>query len=964
MLDPDATVYCIVGNPDISGVGIRVAIYIQNFLSFLPAISALWDKKVTLSELDSLERQSTSILITALAILISTIIQAHRPNGITNYHASIVLDLSWMNNTNLFIYFLLYAYRRAYLTPEQRKEEDIGIYGTGSPQPSRTQGWAMKVLEKFFVSSYIRTEQNQSKNYVDEVGLMDAAQHQKLHAQCWYEAKQALKNPVIIIGSLHLTLMAAIGIWLWSHPASFGSSKPCSLTASTIILGMKVPLGSDNLRIWSILVYSVLLIPGLNLIFPITFFAILLLFRHQFHAGHQTYIKNKQALIQHHQVVMGLVILVLFEAFLLIDTELTISKNQALIGSSETQWTFGQTLALLVLLVPLRDLTESVLDLGAKRQRKRLLLSASKGAIGMVQVLLDLGAEKPDLNGQGRTAAMLAAEYCHGDIVKFMLGIKETDEDWKNPVLHTLLEKNHRNLFDIMIKCGADLHIKNQNGKTVLHLEAENGHQDTVEILLKEYAYVNARDNLWHTALHLAAENGHQGVVKILVDHQADLNAKDKMQKTALHLAVTKGQKEVVQLLLKCNADVHEKDEMQQTALYVAAASGQQEIIKMLLEHNADVHEKNEREQTALHIAAAGGHQDIIKILLEYHGNVHARSNYSNDSIVASTCTYIVLPDKVQRTALHVAATYGHQDIAKLLIKHGANVHAIDMEGSTALHVAASHKHSAIVQALLEHNVDVQTTNQFQQTALHLAVASGHQDTVKLLLDHHADSNARGEKSTRFEGYRADVPSDQEAHTALHLAVAHMHQDIVEILLKHNADVYAKDQEKWTVLHWAAALEQQDTMKILLKHHADVNAKNEREQTALHIAAAGGYHHIVKVLLECGVDIHIQGKQYKQSNCHGTDHPALPDERKQTALHIAAAGGYQATLKILLKHSAHVNERDENGQTALHLAVANGYQYLVEILLEYDADVNTKDKNQKTPLDLAQTNIMDLPYDV
>ncbi|KAF6747780.1 hypothetical protein DFP72DRAFT_919177, partial [Ephemerocybe angulata] len=35
------------GNPDIAGVGVRIAIYIQNLLCFIPAFWALADGKVT-----------------------------------------------------------------------------------------------------------------------------------------------------------------------------------------------------------------------------------------------------------------------------------------------------------------------------------------------------------------------------------------------------------------------------------------------------------------------------------------------------------------------------------------------------------------------------------------------------------------------------------------------------------------------------------------------------------------------------------------------------------------------------------------------------------------------------------------------------------------------------------------------------------------------------------------------------
>lgn len=105
----DSCIGSIPANPDISGIGVRLAIYIQNFLSFLPAIWALWDHEVTTKELKTIQKQATTILITAFAILISAIVQA-KFFGLTGFHTSIVLSLSWMNNTNTFVYFLLYIY--------------------------------------------------------------------------------------------------------------------------------------------------------------------------------------------------------------------------------------------------------------------------------------------------------------------------------------------------------------------------------------------------------------------------------------------------------------------------------------------------------------------------------------------------------------------------------------------------------------------------------------------------------------------------------------------------------------------------------------------------------------------------------------------------------------------------------------------------------------------------------------
>jgi hypothetical protein len=126
----------IPANPDISGVGVRAAIYIQNLLSFFPAFYALLDGKISVKELETVEKQSTTILITAFAVLISAIVQA-ATIGLSSFHTSIILNLSWMNNTNTFIYFLLYIHHKG---DPDRNEERI------EPQWS---AWRDHILQSF-----------------------------------------------------------------------------------------------------------------------------------------------------------------------------------------------------------------------------------------------------------------------------------------------------------------------------------------------------------------------------------------------------------------------------------------------------------------------------------------------------------------------------------------------------------------------------------------------------------------------------------------------------------------------------------------------------------------------------------------------------------------------------------------------------------------------------------------------
>ncbi|KAJ6492375.1 hypothetical protein DFH09DRAFT_947545, partial [Mycena vulgaris] len=103
----------IPSNQDVSGVGVRAAIYAQNLTCFLPVIVHLWDRKISKDELKGIKDQSIGMLAVAFAILLTTITLAKGAGGvqtITSYHAAVVLDLSWMNNTSTWIWFILYVH--------------------------------------------------------------------------------------------------------------------------------------------------------------------------------------------------------------------------------------------------------------------------------------------------------------------------------------------------------------------------------------------------------------------------------------------------------------------------------------------------------------------------------------------------------------------------------------------------------------------------------------------------------------------------------------------------------------------------------------------------------------------------------------------------------------------------------------------------------------------------------------
>jgi hypothetical protein len=191
-----------------------------------------------------------------------------------------------------------------------------------------------------------------------------------------------LKKIVLSLGSVHLTAMAAIGLWVWSSPYMFeqsqghlletiNSSLPVECTY-TSLLRNKIPLTSQSLRLSSLIMYGVFLIPGLNLLVPAAVFLALFILYHQAwnlprKSNHST--KSDEANPSTVPIFVGLLLLLGINIVFVIDIE-TMLHGVVDQRPDESQWSFGQTLALLLLSLPIRDLFEFLLDVRALRRRK------------------------------------------------------------------------------------------------------------------------------------------------------------------------------------------------------------------------------------------------------------------------------------------------------------------------------------------------------------------------------------------------------------------------------------------------------------------------------------------------------------------------------------------------------------------------------------------------------------------
>ncbi|MBC8160103.1 MAG: ankyrin repeat domain-containing protein [Roseiflexaceae bacterium] len=95
-------------------------------------------------------------------------------------------------------------------------------------------------------------------------------------------------------------------------------------------------------------------------------------------------------------------------------------------------------------------------------------------------------------------------------------------------------------------------------------------------------------------------------------------------------------------------------------------------------------------------------------------------------------------------TPLGLAAFFGHEDVADLLLGLGASpdIASRNEQRVAPLHSAAAGQHLAIAQLLIDRGADVNVRQQGGFTPLHAAAQNGQVALIELLLDHGADPHA------------------------------------------------------------------------------------------------------------------------------------------------------------------------------------------------------------------------------
>jgi uncharacterized protein len=326
------------------------------------------------------------------------------------------------------------------------------------------------------------------------------------------------------------------------------------------------------------------------------------------------------------------------------------------------------------------------------------------------------------------------------------------------------------------------------------------------------------------------------------------------------------------------------------------------------------------------------GNADTVPALVAENSNPATRRNVLSDALPRATLysdiaiVRNILSNKVDlkrrgpydSTALLLAADRGLPEMVSVLLKSGANPHAVDHVGRGALIFGAGSGNADVVRLLLAAGLKANEKDRYGDTALMAAASSGNPESVDLLLRGGADVNAQnGRRQTALlSGATGDSGFSILEMGRRHAEVPEekIHRDrVVQLLVDAGANIDARGWFGETALF---SLDR-DAVQELIRNHINIEIRDDSGETALIDTVSAS---IAGLLIEAGANVNAQNND------------------GETALIKAAERHYVRKLEVLVKAAnIQLEQRDKKGETALVKAKAARFEDCAQVLISAGA---------------------------
>ncbi|XP_035795688.1 uncharacterized protein LOC118468684 [Anopheles albimanus] len=382
-----------------------------------------------------------------------------------------------------------------------------------------------------------------------------------------------------------------------------------------------------------------------------------------------------------------------------------------------------------------------------------------------------------------------AIEYDNEDVVRYLLEERQVDPariySNCNNVLHVAAGFDRVRLLGYLLaKPNLRKLVNNGNlvKNTPLNVACKERHLRSARVLLEVGgASTEPTGEYGLNALAFALYTNNGRLVRLLLRHGATIGAALSSDFQPINMAIRHRNIRLLELLLRNGVDIDSAP----LCFLNAVASGSRELLQLLIERGAKhVNHRDEFCQTALHLCVERDEYEMARELIRYGAQINAKN-------------------RAGMTPLHLAVQRGNVRLVQLLLlDRKCSVDELNYQGETPLIRAVVSNNLALVKILLNNGASIERLRNSDPPVLLYLVQENHEQILDYLLEHYSQFDANEQ--------------DAYGNSLLYVATQHNHINIVKLLVdKYGARRNPANHKKLTPLMIARAKEYNEIFHFL-----------------------------------------------------------------------------------------------------------------------------------------------------
>jgi len=264
-----------------------------------------------------------------------------------------------------------------------------------------------------------------------------------------------------------------------------------------------------------------------------------------------------------------------------------------------------------------------------------LMVAAWQGRKEHVVELIKHGALLNSFDKNKRTALHLCILKGNDDVIQQLIDsgcdVELTTGAGLTPLLLAVKKNSSETAIKSLLRGGASVYAKNQQGHTALHLATKHNRQNLIEVIVQEVLtgdkkLIDMQDDEGRTALMLSIELKFFAISKILTKSHADSGIVDKNGQNVLHTAVLAGNDDAIRMLCRTRDLMNGTQKMGQTPLHYACLKKAHSLVELLVRNGATLDVQDAAGNTPMHLCVMHKFYELAAFLVDEGASTTVRN--------------------------------------------------------------------------------------------------------------------------------------------------------------------------------------------------------------------------------------------------------------------------------------------------------------------------------------------------